>query len=238
MISCIVPAKNEAGHLRHVIGEIKQIKEISEIIIVEGGSHDNTLFEARNLAVENPRLIKVAVQNGEGKFNAVRLGAELCRESLILIWDADGTVPLESTQSIVTIALSSGSPVIGNRLKGQIEKGAMFKANYLGNWFFAILWAPLMKGRVVDLLCGTKIFTKSVYLSIPEKIADRDPYGDFSLLISARILGEDVLSIPVTYEKRKYGETNIHRWTGGLKLLWITILAHLIFLKAKLNSHG
>lgn len=238
MISCIVPAKNEAGHLRHVIEEIKQVKEISEIIIVEGGSADDTLFEARNIALENPYLIRVAVQNGKGKFNAVRQGAELCRESLILIWDADGTVPLESTQSIISIALNSGSPAIGNRLRGRIERGAMYKANYLGNWFFAILWAPLMKGRVVDLLCGTKIFTKNVYLSIPEWIAARDPYGDFSLLISARILGEDVLSIPVNYEKRKYGETNIHRWTGGLKLIWVTILAYLSFLKANLISRG
>lgn len=238
MISCIVPARNEQGHLRTVIAEIRRVKEISEIFIVEGGSTDGTLNEAKALAVEFPELIRVAVQEGNGKFNAVRLGAELCREPLIIIWDADGTVSLESTESLISLALTSGSSVIGDRLRGEIERGAMFKANYLGNWFFAFLWVPLMKGRVVDLLCGTKIFTRDVYLSIPEGVARHDPYGDFTLLLAARLIRQDVLSLPVSYRKRRYGETNIHRWSGGLQLLWVTILAYKAFLTVRFTSRG
>ena len=238
MISCIVPARNEQGHLRSVISEIRRVKFISEIVIIEGGSTDKTLDEAKALGQEFPELIRVAVQPGKGKFDAVRLGAELCRENLIIIWDADGTVPLESTESLISLALNSGSSVIGDRLRGEIEPGAMYKANYLGNWFFAFLWAPLLKGKIMDLLCGTKIFTKDVYLSVPEKVARHDPYGDFTLLLSARIIREDVLSMPVMYRKRRYGVTNIHRWTGGLQLLWVTFLAYKAFLTMRLSSRG
>ena len=89
MISCIVPARNEQGHLRSVISEIRRVKFISEIVIIEGGSTDKTFDEAKALEQEFPELIRVAVQPGKGKFDAVRLGAELCRENLIIIWDAD-----------------------------------------------------------------------------------------------------------------------------------------------------
>lgn len=236
MISCIVPARNEEGHLRDVLSQVMQVGEISQIIIVEGGSTDGTLKEANLLANENPKLIQVTQQYGRGKFDAVRHASELCNESLIIIWDADGTVPLSSVKRLVASALSSGNPAIGDRLRGKIEEGAMRKANYLGNWLFAILWAPLMQGKVVDLLCGTKIFTKEVYSSIPNQVARHDPYGDFSLLLAARLCGQKVDSVPVHYLKRQYGVTNIKRWSGGLELIKVTLFAYCFFWKIKRNQ--
>lgn len=239
MISCIVPARNEEGHLRAVLNQVMQVNEISQILIVEGGSTDHTLKEANQLAKENSKLIQVIQQSGSGKFDAVRQASELCNMSLIIIWDADGTVPLSSVKNLVASALSSGNAIIGDRLRGKIEKGAMRKANYLGNWLFAILWAPIMQGKVVDLLCGTKIFTKEVYASIPNRVARHDPYGDFSLLLSARLCGQKVESVPVHYLKRQYGATNIKRWSGGLNLIKVTFFSYIFFLKIKKNQiHG
>jgi len=236
LISCIVPARNEQGHLRRVIEEILEIKQISQIVIVEGGSIDNTLQEAHTLAAENPQLIQVMEQLGKGKFDAVRQAFKSCQENLIIIWDADGTVPLSSVNQLVILALETSCPVMGDRLRGEIEKGAMFKANYLGNWFFALLWAPIMGGQLNDLLCGTKIFTREVYLSVPEAIARHDPFGDFTLLLSSRLVGQKVLSHKVRYLKRQYGSTNIHRWSDGLKLLKVTFLAYLFLIRTKLFS--
>ena len=61
-ISCIVPARNEAGHLRQVLSQIMQISEINEIVIVEGGSSDNTYMVALELMKENLEQIKVLKQ--------------------------------------------------------------------------------------------------------------------------------------------------------------------------------
>ena len=233
MISCIVPARNEQGHLRKVISEILEVSQISQIIIVEGGSTDSTFEEASKLASENPKLIQVMKQLGKGKFDAVKQASKVCQENLIIIWDADGTVPLSSVNELVALALRTNCPVIGDRLRGEIEKGAMFKANYLGNWFFAFLWAPIMGGQIKDLLCGTKIFTREVYLSIPESLSRRDPFGDFALLLTSRLIGQKVLSHKVKYLKRQYGSTNIHRWSDGLRLLKVTLVAYLVLTKSK-----
>lgn len=233
MLSCIIPARNEEGHLREVIKQVKQIAEITQVVIVEGGSTDNTFKEAQTLSKENENLILVLQQRGKGKFNAVRFGASFCTQPLIIIWDADGTVPLKSVRNIIDRALSSGGPVIGNRLNRDMEKEAMLLANYFGNWFFAILWAPIMQGKIVDLLCGTKIFAREVYDAIPEKIAKHDPYGDFTLLLSARLIGQQIVSVPVKYLKRQYGESSIKRWSGGLQLLYTTLWVYLTFYKRK-----
>jgi glycosyltransferase involved in cell wall biosynthesis len=213
-----------------------QVNEISQIIIVEGGSTDDTLKEAHQLARENSALIQVTRQYGRGKFDAVRHASQLCDRSLIIIWDADGTVPLSSVKDLVASALNSGNAIIGNRLRGKIEKDAMRKANYIGNWLFAILWAPLLQGKVVDLLCGTKIFTKEVYESIPDRVARHDPYGDFSLLLSARLCGLKIDSLPVHYLKRQYGVTNIKRWSGGIRLIKVTLFAYSYLWKIRKNQ--
>jgi glycosyltransferase involved in cell wall biosynthesis len=218
-ITCIVPARNEAGHLADVIGQVMLVSQISKIFIIEGGSSDHTQVEAARLADASGGLIELLIQTGTGKFNAVLEGAAKCSTEFILIWDADGTVSLADTQKIVDVALQHGVGVIGNRLKGTMEKGAMQYANYFANWAFAILWAPYTNRKPIDLLCGTKIFPREVFMNLPHKVRDVDPYGDFTLVASAVINKIEIISIPVDYSKRRYGVTNIKRWRGGIQLL-------------------
>lgn len=227
-ITCIVPARNEEGHLRDVILQVLSISEISQVIIVEGGSKDATLQEAREIAKEYPLRIQVLEQQGIGKFNAVLTGARFASNDLVMIWDADGTVPLHSTKHVIDKAVAIGGVNFGNRLMGHREKGSMQFANFIGNWVFSFLWAPLLNGMIIDLLCGTKILPRSIFSVIPPKLQRMDPYGDFALIFSARMQGFKVNSVPVDYKARSYGSTNIRRWSGGLTLLKVTLYCYFL----------
>jgi glycosyltransferase involved in cell wall biosynthesis len=233
LISCIVPARNEAGRLQEVVDEILTVSEIDQIIIIEGGSTDNTFLKALSLQESHPDTIISKKQNGKGKFDAVLHGIQFCKNDLVIIWDADGTVPLESTRKVVHLALKVCGPAIGNRLRGNMERGAMQRANYLANWMFAILWAPILRGAIYDLLCGTKIFPKSTYEQVPEVLRRMDPYGDFALLLTARLQNLSISSIPVDYVRRRYGSTNIRRWSGGATLLKVSIYAYLLLISGR-----
>jgi glycosyltransferase involved in cell wall biosynthesis len=230
-----VPAKNEAGRLESLLRDISCISEINQIIIVEGGSNDNTLEVARSLSALYPDKIQIVEQSGVGKFDAVLEGSKRCKNDLILIWDADGTVPLECTRRVIKRALSENCPVMGNRLRGHIEKGAMRSINYLGNWFFALLWAPILNWRVVDLLCGTKIFPKSSFLSVSKMMKNLDPFGDFALVLAARSENFSIISEPVNYEARQYGESNIKRWRGAARLTIFTLYSYFYFILRRAN---
>jgi glycosyltransferase involved in cell wall biosynthesis len=222
-ISCIVPARNEEGHLEQVISQILSINSISDIIIVEGGSEDNTYIKAKNMAIIHSTRIKVIKQTGRGKFNAVLLGALHAKENLLIIWDADGTVPVNSTVKVIENSVSTGSITIGNRLAGSIEPGAMQFFNLIGNWFFALIWSPILKGKSIDLLCGTKVIPSNLFSVIPKWLINIDPYGDFAIIATARAQGLMIESVSVDYLKRQYGSTNIHRWSGGVRLLVTTL---------------
>ncbi len=156
-------------------------------------------------------------------------GSKICTSDLILIWDADGTVSSLDTLRIIKLAQETGLPVIGDRLRGNIAKGAMQIANWFGNWFFAVMWSPIIRSKPTDMLCGTKIFPRFIFSELPKWLIKNDPYGDFALVAFARSKNLRILSCIVDYSARSYGVTNISRWSGGVALFKTTIKVYLGF---------
>ena len=229
-ITCLVPARNEQGHLAHVLRSIISIEKISEVLIIEGGSEDDTYKEAIKLAKTYSGRVRVLKQPGKGKFDAVKWGAKYAKEEFLIIWDADGTVPLNCTLALINHAATTKRVTIGNRLAGEMEHGSMQFFNLIGNWFFAFAWFPILVSKPVDLLCGTKIVPTKIFSQIPTFIEKFDPYGDFSLLATVKACGYDIDFIPVDYQIRRYGSTNIRRWVGGIQLLATTLAVYWWFL--------
>lgn len=227
-LGVLVPAKNEAGRLREVVESILALPNIHEIIIIEGGSTDTTWQEARTLANENSSLIVLIKQSSKGKFNAVIEGAATSKSDFLFIWDADGTVSRDDNFLILNSEFDEFSCVLGNRLNGKIHPGAMRRANFVGNHLFSILWMPLLGFRRLDLLCGSKLFPKRVFESIPKVLLRVDPYGDFALIATALLSGLKIQDITVDYFPRVYGVTQIKRWRGGLRLLFATIFIYVL----------
>jgi glycosyltransferase involved in cell wall biosynthesis len=225
-LTCVVPARNEAGHLKNLISSMLEVDEISRVVIVEGGSTDRTYEIALEISQSNPERVICIKQTGKGKFNAVLEGATTHSSDFTMIWDADGTVPVDSTREIIQKALSSNTFSMGDRLRGNIEPGAMQFANKLGNWFFAIVWAPINKCRPTDIFCGTKVAPSRVFANIPRKLIDADPYGDIALLISARMSRVRVNPVIVNYTARVYGESKMRRWKMGFVFLRLTGLSY------------
>jgi glycosyltransferase involved in cell wall biosynthesis len=235
-VTCLIPARNEEGHLETLLADVLQIQSIFEILIVEGNSTDKTWEKAKEIESRNPDIIRVYKQPGKGKFDAVLFGASKASTKSIIIWDADATVSKSESEEMIRLHLSTGAMVIGNRLRGRMEKGSMRLANKLGNWFFAILWVPILNQSPADLLCGTKVFEKNIFSLIPKRYLEGDPFGDFALIATAESHGVQVVSYTVDYASRKYGKTNIRRWSAGVTLLKFTVVIYFELLSKKFYS--
>jgi glycosyltransferase involved in cell wall biosynthesis len=225
-LTCVVPARNEAGHLEQLVQSILSVEAISRVVIVEGGSTDSTYEIAVELSKLNPNRVTCTKQTGKGKFNAVLEGASMFKSDFTMIWDADGTVPVESSRMIIKSSLDCGSLSMGDRLRGEISPGAMQFANRVGNWLFAIAWSPINRIKPTDIFCGTKVAPSEVFTNVPQKLISNDPYGDIALLLTARQLGIKITPTPVKYTARIYGESKMRRWKMGFIFLKLTCISY------------
>ena len=109
-----------------------------------------------------------------------------------------------------------------------MEQEAMRFFNMVANKFFGLAFSWLLGQPVKDTLCGTKVLFRSDYEAIARNrsyFGDFDPFGDFDLLFGAAKLNLRIVDLPIRYQARTYGETNIQRWRHGWLLLRMVAFA-------------
>jgi hypothetical protein len=229
-VSVVVAARNESGHISELLSRIPQMGAGTEIIFVEGHSSDDT-YDAieREIAAYPDKQCKLIKQPGKGKGDAVRAGFEHATGDILMILDADITVPPEDLPRFYDLMASGDAEFVnGVRLVYPMEGDAMRFANLIGNKFFSWAFSWLLGQPIRDTLCGTKVLWKEDYQRIAHNRAyfgDFDPFGDFDLLFGAARLNLKILEVPIRYRARRYGETNISRWKHGLLLLRMVAFA-------------
>jgi len=224
-VSVVIPARNEAGNIEDAVKRIPKMGPDDEIIFVEGGSSDNTwetIYDVRDRYRKDQHII-IAKQEGRGKGDAVRKGFSLASKDILMILDADLTVPPETLpQFYRAIVDGKGEFINGSRLVYPMEHRSMRFLNMIGNKFFAIAFTFALNQSFKDTLCGTKVLTRDNYLKIASHrnyFGEFDPFGDFDLIFGAVRMGLKVRELPIAYRERTYGETNISRWRHGWMLI-------------------
>lgn len=230
-ISVIIPARNEAGNIEDAIKRIPNFGKYVEIIFVEGNSTDNTweVIKQMQKKYSDSHLIKILQQPGKGKGDAVRAGFNEATGDMLMILDADLTVQPEDLPRFYNALIRcKGDFINGVRLVYPMEKNAMRPLNTAGNYFFSILFSWLLEQPIKDTLCGTKVMYKSDYQKLATNrpfFGEFDPFGDFDLLFGAYKLNLKIIDLPIRYQERKYGDTNISRFSHGLILLKMAAFA-------------
>lgn len=226
----VIPARNERGNIEPAVQRIPQFCEDLEIIFIEGHSKDGTFEEMQRVKAAYPdKDIKTMVQPGKGKADAVFAAYDVARGDVLMILDADLTVPPEQLPKFwAAIRSGKGEFINGSRLVYPLEDDAMRFLNLIANKTFSYLFSWLLNQRYTDTLCGTKVMRRSDYYRLREGKAyfgDFDPFGDFDLIFGASKLNLKSVDLPIRYAARTYGETQISRFRHGVMLLKMVVFA-------------
>jgi SAM-dependent methyltransferase len=235
--SVIIPARNESGNIENAVLRLPDFGKHVEIIFVEGNSTDDTWAKIQEICekYKDKRDIKIAKQEGKGKADAVRKGFDMATGDILMILDADLTVPPEDIPKFYeAITTGKGEFINGSRLVYPMEKHAMRFLNILGNKFFSMAFSWVLEQPVKDTLCGTKVLFRDDYIRLKSNrkfFGEFDPFGDFDLLFGAYKLNLKIIDLPIRYQERTYGDTNISRFRHGVILLkmWMYAVAKIKF---------
>lgn len=229
--SVIIPARNESGNIEDAILRMPRFGKEVQIVFVEGNSTDDTWQRIQEIAekYKNDWNILITQQDGKGKGDAVRKGFNMATGDILMILDADLTVPPEDLPKFYdAIASGKGDFINGSRLVYKMEKNAMRPLNLLGNKFFSLAFSWLLERPFKDTLCGTKVIFKEDYIHLIRNrrfFGEFDPFGDFDLIFGAYKLNLKIVELPIRYRERTYGETNISRFKHGFILLKMCVFA-------------
>jgi len=228
-VSILIPCRNESGNIESAIRRMPRFGSAQEILFVEGNSSDNTFAECERVRdlYKDSWNIKVLRQDGKGKGDAVRKGFAAATGDVLMILDADLTMPPEALPKFhAVIETGKAEFVNGTRLVYPMEQEAMRPLNLIANRFFAYLFSYLVNTRLTDTLCGTKVLLRKDYEALARErsyFGNFDPFGDFDLIFGAAKQNLKIVETPIHYKARTFGETQISRFRDGwllLKMVW------------------
>jgi SAM-dependent methyltransferase len=227
--SILIPCRNEKGNIENAILRMPRFGSAQEILFVEGNSSDGTFEECERVrnAYKDSWDIKVLKQDGKGKGDAVRKGFAAATGDVLMILDADLTMPPEALPKYHAVIESGKAEFVnGTRLVYPMESEAMRPLNFIANRCFAYLFSYLVNTRLTDTLCGTKVLLRKDYEVLARERAyfgNFDPFGDFDLIFGAAKQNLKIVETPIHYKARTFGETQISRFRDGwllLRMVW------------------
>ena len=231
--SIVIPCRNERGNIETAIQRLPAFGKAQEIVYVEGNSSDGTYEECLRVkeAYASTHDIKVLKQDGRGKGDAVRKAFANASGDILMILDADLTMPPEALPKFYSAIVSGKAEFVnGTRLVYPMEHEAMRPLNLIANRFFARVFSYLVNQRFSDTLCGTKAMSRRHYEAIArgrDYFGEFDPFGDFDLIFGASKQNLKIVEVPVHYGARVYGETQISRFRDGWLLLRMVGFAYM-----------
>ena len=227
--SILIPCRNERGNIENAVLRMPRFGSAQEILFVEGNSSDGTFEECERVrdAYKGEWDIRVLKQDGKGKGDAVRKGFAAAKNDVLMILDADLTMPPEALPKYHAIIESGKAEFVnGTRLVYPMENEAMRPLNFIANRCFAYLFSYLVNTRLTDTLCGTKVLLRRDYEVLARErgyFGNFDPFGDFDLIFGAAKMNLKIIETPIHYRARTFGETQISRFRDGwllLKMVW------------------
>jgi rSAM/selenodomain-associated transferase 2 len=129
-LSIIIPVLNEENNIKNTLTAIlkNQNNEEIEIIVIDGGSTDNTISQVKNLGIE------IYISPQIGRANQMNLGATKARGDILLFLHGDTIIPHNFARIIIDILAQS--EVIGGAFSLKIngEKKALKFIETMANW--------------------------------------------------------------------------------------------------------
>ena len=218
-VTLVIPCLNEERCIGPTIRWAQQVYLqhgfIGEILVVDNGCQDNTASIARELGAG----VVHAPRTGYGE--ALRAGFSNARFEFVVTADADMSYPLDAIPQLIDSLHAGADIVVGNRLMGPIQSGAMPILNrYLGTPFLSWLIRRLHRIDTYDCNSGLRAMRKSEIDRMKLNSTGMELASE--MIVRAGALSMKYVEVPIPFHRDQRGRpSHLNRWRDGIRHLRI-----------------
>ena len=210
-VSVVIPARNEAKNLQHVLPHIPSLAD--EVILVDGQSADDTIAVAQQLFPE----IHIIEQKGKGKGDALRVGFAACTGDIIVMLDADGSADPTEIPRFIEALVAGADFAKGSRFVAGGGSNDITFVRHAGNYLLGKLVNLLFWTQFSDLCYGYNAFWKRC---LDDVNVDCDGF-EIETLLNLRMHKAQfkIVEVPSFEHQRVHGESNLRTFHDGWRVL-------------------
>lgn len=201
----VIPCHNEAGRVAKVVADVRRVLPRAEVVVVDDGSSDDTVAEARGAGA---RVIRHLVNLGYGA--SLETGyryAQLAGHRQVLQLDGDGQHLAEELPVVLAPLLEDRADlVIGSRFLAGDGHAATSWVRRLGQRLFALCIYLLSGKRFTDPTSGFQALGPRGLRLLATNTMPSD-YPDADILLITHLAGLRVIEVPVRMKARVDGRS-------------------------------
>jgi glycosyltransferase involved in cell wall biosynthesis len=215
-LSVVMPAHNEAGFLEHTLKDLVSAlrdRDLAfEVLVVENGSTDSTLADARRFAADDDALV-VLTHPVPDYGEAMRAGILSARGDVVVVFDVDYFDPA-FVDVVLPPLTADGGPaiVVGSKRAPGTRDTRPWPRRAITAGFSTVL--RLGFGLRVSDTHGMKGMRRAIIEPIARRCRNGTDLFDTELILRADRAGLVVDEVPVTVEERRPSRTPIGRRIG------------------------
>jgi dolichol-phosphate mannosyltransferase len=217
-VAVVIPTLNEEYSIGTVIDDVPVADLLQNgleaaVYVIDGQSTDKT----REIAVEKGATIILEERWGKG--SAIQTAFKSITADYAIMVDGDDTYPIEMATEMARL-LQTHDVVIGSRLKGTIEPGAMTRLNVVGNVLLSLLARALFGAHISDVCTGFWAYRSDAIGRL--ELAARGFEIEADMSVECVRKGLRITEIPITYRARK-DQPKLSSLRDGIKIglfLW------------------
>jgi len=218
-VSVVIPVLNESGNIVSLIHKIREvlsgIPAEFEIILVDGGSRDDTVKIARDMGVQ------VVIQSKPGFGQAILEGLTNAKKDFIVVMDADFSHPPEFIPVMLEYLKEADLIIASRYIKGGGSRAGWVRSIVSRSLCFFFGYG--LSIPVKDITSGFRAIKREIVSTM--NLIGREFEIQPEIIINAYAKGWRIKEVPFCYESRKTGSSHIGRKVfklirGYLKVFW------------------
>lgn len=217
LVSVVIPCLDEERTIAACVASasdgIAHLKASGEVIVVDNGSTDHSVERA---AAAGARVVRHEVK---GYGSALRRGFIEAKGRYIIMGDGDQTYDFTALPDFVRTLENGADLVMGSRLRGTIERGAMpWLHRWVGTPFLTAVLNLLYKTKISDANCGLRGFSAAAIRALNLKCNGMELASEMVVKAAQKRLV--VHETPIRYSAGLPGRVpNLHTFRDGWRHL-------------------